>query len=289
MASTNEPTEYIKHHKDGTVWAKGQVIGDVPTGYWEWFRKSGTIMRSGHFRDGIQVGEWTTYDRDGKVHKVTDMKDGPKGASGRRSRGTDRSSPGRGPDRPRHTSGRTAPLAPDSVATAPRPPPATPRDRRPRATPRGAFLPRFWPLLVLGLLGVVTLPLILLPTFETFGLTEEVTGLPLPLLVALSMINPTFLLVGAAAVGALLAPKVGLLSLVAERVAVGRPIGPDLRAALPSPSAWGSPSPRSPCSWTPPSSRSSPRSGGPRRRRWGRRAASGRSSRGSSTGESRRR
>jgi antitoxin component YwqK of YwqJK toxin-antitoxin module len=81
MASKGEPKEYVKHHKDGSVWAKGQVIGDVPTGYWEWFRKSGTIMRSGHFRGGIQVGEWTTYDREGKVHKVTDMKDGKKGAA----------------------------------------------------------------------------------------------------------------------------------------------------------------------------------------------------------------
>jgi antitoxin component YwqK of YwqJK toxin-antitoxin module len=80
MASTGEPKEYVKLHKDGTVWAKGQVIGDVPTGYWEWFRKGGTIMRSGHFRDGIQVGEWTTYDRDGKVYKVTDMKEGKKGS-----------------------------------------------------------------------------------------------------------------------------------------------------------------------------------------------------------------
>jgi hypothetical protein len=103
----------------------------------------------------------------------------------------------------------------------------------PAPQPDGAFFPRFWPLVVLGLLGVVTLPLVLLPTFETLGLTEEVVGMPLPVLVALSMINPIVLLTAAAAVGALLAPRMGLLSLVAERVATGRPIGPDLRASLP--------------------------------------------------------
>jgi antitoxin component YwqK of YwqJK toxin-antitoxin module len=65
---------HIQYHKDGSVWAKGQTIGDVPTGYWEWFRKDGTRMRSGFFEDGKQVGEWTTYDRKGRVYKVTKMK-----------------------------------------------------------------------------------------------------------------------------------------------------------------------------------------------------------------------
>jgi len=65
---------YLLHHKDGSLWAKGQTTGDVPTGYWEWFRKDGTKMRSGHFEDGKQVGEWTTYDRKGQVYKVTKMK-----------------------------------------------------------------------------------------------------------------------------------------------------------------------------------------------------------------------
>jgi antitoxin component YwqK of YwqJK toxin-antitoxin module len=55
------------------VWAKGQLLDGVPTGYWEWFRKDGTKMRSGSFANGEQVGEWTTYDRNGAVYKVTDM------------------------------------------------------------------------------------------------------------------------------------------------------------------------------------------------------------------------
>ena len=66
--------DHTEYHKDGSVWAKGKVIGGVPTGYWEWFRKSGTKMRSGTFENGEQVGEWTPYDPQGKVYKVTRMK-----------------------------------------------------------------------------------------------------------------------------------------------------------------------------------------------------------------------
>jgi antitoxin component YwqK of YwqJK toxin-antitoxin module len=66
--------KHVKYHKDGSVWAKGQTRGDLPVGYWEWFRKDGTRMRSGTFDDGgNQTGEWTTYDRSGAVYKVTDM------------------------------------------------------------------------------------------------------------------------------------------------------------------------------------------------------------------------
>jgi len=80
VSTSDTPRPYTKHHKDGTVWARGQTIDGVPTGYWEWFRADGTRLRSGHFRDGIQVGEWTTYDRSGSVYKVTDMKTGKRGA-----------------------------------------------------------------------------------------------------------------------------------------------------------------------------------------------------------------
>lgn len=72
--------EFTQYHKDGSIWAKGKVIGKTPVGYWEWFRKDGTKMRSGSYRDGIQVGEWTTYDKTGAVYKVTNMKEGKKGA-----------------------------------------------------------------------------------------------------------------------------------------------------------------------------------------------------------------
>jgi antitoxin component YwqK of YwqJK toxin-antitoxin module len=67
-------TAHTHYHRDGSIWAKGQMLGDVMTGYWEWFRKDGTKMRSGYFENGEQVGEWTTFDRNGKVVKVTTMK-----------------------------------------------------------------------------------------------------------------------------------------------------------------------------------------------------------------------
>ena len=71
------PEEHVEYHKDGTVWARGQTVDGLPTGYWEWFRKDGTKMRSGHFEAGKQVGEWITYDKAGVVYKVTKMKAKP--------------------------------------------------------------------------------------------------------------------------------------------------------------------------------------------------------------------
>jgi antitoxin component YwqK of YwqJK toxin-antitoxin module len=61
------------YHKDGSLWARGEMVDGVHDGYWEWFRKDGTKMRSGHFRSGKQVGEWVTYDKRGEVYKVTLM------------------------------------------------------------------------------------------------------------------------------------------------------------------------------------------------------------------------
>lgn len=68
------PTPHTEYHQDGSVWAVGQMLDGIPTGYWEWFRKDGIKMRSGTFQDGKQVGEWTTYDREGKIYKVTHFK-----------------------------------------------------------------------------------------------------------------------------------------------------------------------------------------------------------------------
>jgi len=68
------PKKRIEHHKDGSIWAKGQKAGGVLVGYWEWFRKDGTKLRSGHFENGEQIGEWITYDKKGKVYKVTNFK-----------------------------------------------------------------------------------------------------------------------------------------------------------------------------------------------------------------------
>jgi antitoxin component YwqK of YwqJK toxin-antitoxin module len=79
MANTRKsPQPHIHYHKDGSIWGKGQRVGDTMVGYWEWFRKDGTRMRSGCFKNGEQTGEWTTYDKKGEVYKVTQMK--PKSA-----------------------------------------------------------------------------------------------------------------------------------------------------------------------------------------------------------------
>jgi antitoxin component YwqK of YwqJK toxin-antitoxin module len=72
------PKPHVHLHKDGSIWAKGQMIDGVATGYWEWFRKDGVRMRSGYFENGEQVGEWTTYDKTGAVFKVTTIKKKPK-------------------------------------------------------------------------------------------------------------------------------------------------------------------------------------------------------------------
>lgn len=73
----SKPKDHVHYHKDGSVWARGQTIDGVATGYWEWFRKNGVRMRSGYFDLGKQVGTWTTYDKSGEVYKLTNMK--PKG------------------------------------------------------------------------------------------------------------------------------------------------------------------------------------------------------------------
>jgi antitoxin component YwqK of YwqJK toxin-antitoxin module len=62
---------FVKHHNDGSIWARGQLLEGAPEGYWEWFRKDGTKLRSGYFKNGKQTGEWTTYDRKGRKYKVT--------------------------------------------------------------------------------------------------------------------------------------------------------------------------------------------------------------------------
>jgi len=92
MAATRKRAaakKFVKHHKDGTVWAKGQTVDAVATGYWEFFRKDGTRLRTGYFDKGEQVGEWTTYDRHGRVYKVTTMKVPPPERAGRTETGID--------------------------------------------------------------------------------------------------------------------------------------------------------------------------------------------------------
>jgi antitoxin component YwqK of YwqJK toxin-antitoxin module len=70
-------TPHTLRHKDGSLWAKGYMKGEVMDGPWKWFRKDGTLMRSGSFDNGVQVGEWMTHDKNGNIVKVTHMKGSP--------------------------------------------------------------------------------------------------------------------------------------------------------------------------------------------------------------------
>lgn len=65
--------KYIKKHKNGTTWAKGQTESGKMTGFWQWFRQDGSLMRSGYFKNSKQTGKWTTYRKNGSIVKVTDL------------------------------------------------------------------------------------------------------------------------------------------------------------------------------------------------------------------------
>ncbi len=71
---TSSTKQHIVYHRDGSVWARGKMVGGACVGYWEWFRKNGVKLRSGYFAKGKQVGEWITYDKKGKVYKITTIK-----------------------------------------------------------------------------------------------------------------------------------------------------------------------------------------------------------------------
>lgn len=63
--------KHTVYHKDGSIWAKGELEGGKMEGYWKWYRKDGSKMRTGYFKNGEQVGEWMTYDRNEKLVKKT--------------------------------------------------------------------------------------------------------------------------------------------------------------------------------------------------------------------------
>ncbi len=77
ISQKTKTTTHIHTHRDGSIYAKGNIKNGIPNGHWEWFRKDGTIMRSGQFKQGKQVGEWITYDKTGKIVKKTTMKEQP--------------------------------------------------------------------------------------------------------------------------------------------------------------------------------------------------------------------
>jgi hypothetical protein len=79
-----------------------------------------------------------------------------------------------------------------------------------------SFARRFWPLVALGVVGIASLPLVMLPTLRLLIRDGHAPGISLPALAALTLIQPTLLLVAAAAIGAVVAPRLGLASHVAK-------------------------------------------------------------------------
>ncbi len=85
----------------------------------------------------------------------------------------------------------------------------------------------FLALVALGVPGVLTLLPMALD--QVNALPPEMLDLPVPVTVALALLNALILLAVAVAVGTLLAHRVGLRSLVAEKVRQGTPIWPQLQ------------------------------------------------------------
>ena len=95
----------------------------------------------------------------------------------------------------------------------------------------GRFWQVFLALMALGMLGVLSL----IPTImgQLDQLPPEMADMPTAVLVILSLFNSALLLAVAVAVGALTAHRVGLRSLVAERVRGGTAVWPQLRPHIP--------------------------------------------------------
>jgi len=107
-------------------------------------------------------------------------------------------------------------------------------------TPRGGTFGReFLALFLPGLLGVLSLPLMLGPVLEKQmeelrSTGVEIPDLPLWLLMLLSLIQPTVLMAGAVALGVGLTPRLGLRSHLAARARSGAPVWPALRSEAPA-------------------------------------------------------
>jgi len=97
-----------------------------------------------------------------------------------------------------------------------------------------SFWRRFGPLFAAGAVGIVSI----VPTINTLVTTQLANvpnppNLPLPLITALLLIQPTLLLAGAVAAGVAFAPRLGLRSHIADRTADRTPLLPALRRELP--------------------------------------------------------
>lgn len=90
----------------------------------------------------------------------------------------------------------------------------------------------FWALFLLGMLGVLSLPLTLIPELHRLETLPDSPPIPVWVLAVLSLIQPTVLLAASTALGLRFAPRLGLVSYVHERTRSGVPVGPRLRSDL---------------------------------------------------------
>jgi hypothetical protein len=96
-----------------------------------------------------------------------------------------------------------------------------------------SFWRRFWPPALLGLAGVASLPLVILPPLETLMALGRSPTHSLALLALVSLIQPALLVIAAAAAGAALAPKLGFTS-YASAINVRAPFATQVRLAIAS-------------------------------------------------------
>jgi hypothetical protein len=95
------------------------------------------------------------------------------------------------------------------------------------------FWKPFFTLFLSGMVGVLSLVLVLTPQLEQ--LKEMLPGLaelPVPLLVMVLLLQPAVLLIMASVIGCLLAPGLGLVSFLYERAAFETPVMPRLKPQL---------------------------------------------------------
>lgn len=92
------------------------------------------------------------------------------------------------------------------------------------------FWKPFFALLIIGMIGVISLLLIVSPQVEDLIAAQpELAEMPEVLLMILVLIQPTIILIISVIIGCLTAPKVGLTSLIYEKVAYGSVVLPRLK------------------------------------------------------------
>ena len=87
------------------------------------------------------------------------------------------------------------------------------------------FWKPFSALLIVGMIGVLSLLFITMPQIEQLSAIQpDLAGMPVAVLMLLTLIQPSIILIITVAIGCLTAPKVGLVSLIYEKAAYGKAV-----------------------------------------------------------------